>query len=116
MGRYKLAGENATDFPKIPEVTDGYNVDISTDVLTNAISNTIFATSNDELRPAMTGVYFNLSSTNATFVATRRTSIDPIQEGGCGLRCRSCHHHSSQSAKSSKNHITCGKFQCDCGV
>ena len=69
-GRYKLAGENSTDFPKIPEVTDGYNVDISTDALSSAISNSIFATSNDELRPAMTGVYINLSSTNTTFVAT----------------------------------------------
>jgi DNA polymerase-3 subunit beta len=51
-------------------VTDGFNVDISSDVLSSAIVNSIFATSNDELRPAMTGVYFNLSSTNATFVAT----------------------------------------------
>jgi DNA polymerase-3 subunit beta len=69
-GRYKLAGENSTDFPKIPEVTDGFNVDISSDVLSSAIVNSIFATSNDELRPAMTGVYFTLSETNATFVAT----------------------------------------------
>jgi DNA polymerase-3 subunit beta len=69
-GRYKLAGENSSDFPKIPEVTDGFSVDISSDVLSSAIANSIFATSNDELRPAMTGVYFNLSSTNATFVAT----------------------------------------------
>ncbi len=69
-GRYRLAGENSTDFPKIPEVTDGYSIDISTDALSNAIENTIFATSNDELRPAMTGVYINLSETNTTFVAT----------------------------------------------
>lgn len=69
-GRYKLAGENATDFPKIPSVTNATTVEMSTEVLTSAISNTIFATSNDELRPAMTGVYINLSPTNATFVAT----------------------------------------------
>ena len=69
-GRYKLAGENATDFPKVPSVTDAYNVDISSDILGKAISNTIFATSNDELRPAMTGVYLSLSDTNITFVAT----------------------------------------------
>jgi DNA polymerase III subunit beta len=69
-GRYKLAGENATDFPKIPSVTNATTVDMSTEVLSSAINNTIFATSNDELRPAMTGVYVNLSSTNATFVAT----------------------------------------------
>ncbi len=69
-GRYKLAGENSTDFPKIPEVANGYTVDISTDALASAISNSIFATSSDELRPAMTGVYINLAASNTTFVAT----------------------------------------------
>ncbi|MEM6734957.1 MAG: DNA polymerase III subunit beta [Bacteroidota bacterium] len=69
-GRYRLAGENATDFPKIPTVSDGYSVNISSDVLKRAIANTIFATSNDELRPAMTGVYVKLDETNTTFVAT----------------------------------------------
>ncbi|MGB5927341.1 MAG: DNA polymerase III subunit beta [Cyclobacteriaceae bacterium] len=69
-GRYKLAGENATDFPKVPTISDGYTVDLNSEVLSSAINNTIFATSNDELRPAMTGVYINLSDTNTTFVAT----------------------------------------------
>lgn len=69
-GRYKLAGENATDFPKIPTVSDGYSVNVSSEVLGRAINNTIFATSNDELRPAMTGVYVKLDETNTTFVAT----------------------------------------------
>ncbi|MFO7825079.1 MAG: DNA polymerase III subunit beta [Cyclobacterium sp.] len=69
-GRYKLAGENATDFPRIPGVTNASSVEMSTEILSNAIANTIFATSNDELRPAMTGVYINLSETNTTFVAT----------------------------------------------
>jgi len=45
-------------------------VNISSDILGKAINNTIFATSNDELRPAMTGVYLNLNDTNTTFVAT----------------------------------------------
>ena len=69
-GRYKLAGENATDFPKVPAVSDDFSVNISSDVLAKAIHNTIFATSSDELRPAMTGVYVNLSSEGTTFVAT----------------------------------------------
>ncbi|GAB4239460.1 MAG: DNA polymerase III subunit beta [Ekhidna sp.] len=69
-GRYKLAGENATDFPKIPTVSDGYSVNMSSDVLARAINNTIFATSNDELRPAMTGVFVKMDETNTTFVAT----------------------------------------------
>ena len=69
-GRYKLSGENATDFPRVPTVSDGYSVNISSYVLGMAISNTIYAASNDELRPSMTGVFLKLDETNATFVAT----------------------------------------------
>ena len=83
-GRYRLSGENATDFPKVPMVEDGYEVDMPSEVLANAVSNTIFATSTDELRPAMTGVYVNLNGADSTFVATdghrliryRRDDID----------------------------------------
>ena len=69
-GRYKLAGENSADFPKVPGVNDGYSSDINSEILNSAISNTIFSTSTDELRPAMTGVFFKLSSTRCTFVST----------------------------------------------
>lgn len=69
-GRYKLAGENATDFPKLPSVSNDFSAEISSEVLARAINNTIFATSNDELRPAMTGVYVNLNDKNTTFVST----------------------------------------------
>ncbi len=69
-GRYKLSGENATDFPKVPSVSNDFTAEISSAVLSRAINNTIFATSNDELRPAMTGVYVNLGDKNTTFVAT----------------------------------------------
>ena len=82
-GRYKLSGENATDFPKVPAVSNDFSATLSSEVLAKAINNTIFATSNDELRPAMTGVYVNLGEKNTTFVATdghrlvryRRTDI-----------------------------------------
>ncbi|MDW3210067.1 MAG: DNA polymerase III subunit beta [Reichenbachiella sp.] len=90
-GRYKLAGENATDFPKVPNVSDGNDVNISSDVLGNAINNTILATSSDELRPAMTGVYLNLSETNTTFVATdghrliRYRRVDIASDNGASM-------------------------------
>jgi len=69
-GRYKLSGENATDFPKVPSVSNDFSALISSDVLARAVNNTIFATSSDELRPAMTGVYVNLGEKHTTFVAT----------------------------------------------
>jgi DNA polymerase-3 subunit beta len=69
-GRYKLSGENPIDFPKLPTVSKTMSVDMTSDVLLGAINNTVFATSTDDLRPAMTGVYLQLSDDNATFVAT----------------------------------------------
>ena len=69
-GRYKLAGENSADFPKVPSVSDGYISEIDSNILNSAISNTIFSTSTDELRPAMTGVFFKLASAGCTFVST----------------------------------------------
>ena len=69
-GRYKLAGENSADFPKVPEISDGYSFTVNSNTLGLAIGNTIFSTSTDELRPAMTGVFFRLSSNSCTFVST----------------------------------------------
>lgn len=69
-GRYKLSGENSTDFPKVKVVINSYSVDIPADILLKAISSTLFATSTDDLKPQMTGVHLSLNETNATFAAT----------------------------------------------
>lgn len=83
-GRYKLSGENPIDFPKIPTVNRSLSVELSSDALLSAINNTVFATSTDDLRPAMTGAFLQLNPESATFVATdghrliryRRTDIN----------------------------------------
>ncbi len=69
-GKYRLSGENGEDFPKIPVVDNASSVNLPATVLAEAINKTIFAVSNDELRPAMTGVFCQLSPQNVTFVAT----------------------------------------------
>lgn len=69
-GRYKLAGENAVDFPQIPEIEESSTVNMSSNTLMSAINNTLFAVSTDDLRPAMSGVYISLTSEDVTFVAT----------------------------------------------
>lgn len=69
-GRYKLSGENPIDFPKIPAVGKAFSVEMTSSALSSAISNTIFATSTDDLRPAMTGVFVQFATDKATFVAT----------------------------------------------
>jgi DNA polymerase III subunit beta len=69
-GKYKLAGENGEDFPRIPVAEDVQSVVLPSDTLVRAINHTLFAASTDELRQAMTGVYHELNSDNLTFVAT----------------------------------------------
>lgn len=69
-GKYKLSGENGEDFPKIPTVENPSAVSMPASVLAEAINKTLFAVSSDELRPAMTGVYCQLSPQDITFVAT----------------------------------------------
>ena len=69
-GKYKLSGENGDDFPRIPVAEDVKRLTIASDTLQKAITHTIFAVSNDELRPAMTGVYCELGPDGVTFVAT----------------------------------------------
>lgn len=70
FGKYKLAGENGQDYPNIPQPEDVDTVSIPGQALDQAISKTIFATSNDELRPAMTGVYFQVEFNKLMLVAT----------------------------------------------
>jgi DNA polymerase-3 subunit beta len=69
-GKYKLAGENGDDFPRIPAAEDVQTIEIPAAVMKKVVSKTAFAVSSDELRPAMTGIFFQLDPDGLTFVAT----------------------------------------------
>ena len=69
-GKYKLAAEDASDFPKIPKLDQSNSFTIPSEKLLKAITSTLFAASNDELRAAMTGVFLDITETSLTFVAT----------------------------------------------
>lgn len=69
-GKYALAYANAEDFPNVVELKDPSSTVIQGDVLATAISKTIFASGNDDLRPVMSGVFFQFSTENLIFVAT----------------------------------------------
>ncbi len=69
-GKYKVMGENPDNFPKEPiaDTTNAFTMPSS--ALVTAINKCLFAVSNDDLRPAMTGVFFELSDKGITWVAT----------------------------------------------
>ena len=69
-GKYKLAGADAADYPKLPEPEDVERVAATVGTLERAINKTLFATTTDELRPAMMGVFFEVEEDGVNFVAT----------------------------------------------
>lgn len=69
-GEYKLAGDFVDDFPKVPVEDDVERLTLNSKKIQRGITNTIFATSNDELRLAMTGVLIQIDFTKMYFVAT----------------------------------------------
>lgn len=69
-GKYKVMGENPDNFPKEPAADDTTSFQLKASALITSINKTLFATSNDDLRPAMTGVYFELAKNGMQCVAT----------------------------------------------
>lgn len=69
-GEYGAPCFPSDEYPSVKPIQDPQGFDIQSSVLQRAISKTIFATGNDELRPAMMGILCELSSENVTFVAT----------------------------------------------
>ena len=69
-GEYKLAGDAPDEFPNLPEEENVDTIGLDSSVLHEAISHTLFATSNDELRQAMTGVFIQVDFNKIIFVAT----------------------------------------------
>lgn len=69
-GKYKLSGLNGDEYPRLPVLENPNVIEMPSDVFLEAINRTLFATGNDELRPVMTGVFCQLGSEGAVFVAT----------------------------------------------
>ncbi len=69
-GRYELSFLSADEYPKIEPLTDESHTLIPAGILTTAIQKTLFAAGVDDMRPTMTGVFFQLTSDGLTVVAT----------------------------------------------
>jgi DNA polymerase-3 subunit beta len=70
QGKYDMAYFNGSEFPKAITLPSPSKTVIPAHILETAISKTIFAAGNDDLRPVMSGVFFQFSTENLTFVAT----------------------------------------------
>jgi DNA polymerase-3 subunit beta len=70
-GTYSFVGVNGNEYPEMPAAEEGaQTVAIPAGVLQNAIEKTIFCTADDELRPVMNGIFFDIAADKVTMVAT----------------------------------------------
>lgn len=70
-GVYNFTAQNANEYPKNNSITDDITViTIPASVLLENVSRSIFATGQDELRPVMSGIYFDLTNENLAIVAS----------------------------------------------
>lgn len=70
-GLFSLPIESADEFPISQEISGSANVIcINSSVLAENINRTIFATGQDEIRPVMNGIYFDLTPECLSIVAT----------------------------------------------
>ena len=70
-GSYNFIGQNGDEYPKLQQIeSDSKFFSLSAANLSAGISKTLFCTAEDELRPVMNGVYFDIALDRLTIVAT----------------------------------------------
>ncbi len=70
-GSYNFIGQNGDEYPRLPEMSNEARVlTMAVSNLTAGVTKTLFCTADDELRPVMNGVFFDIEKENITFVAT----------------------------------------------
>ncbi len=71
-GEFNIIGANADEYPKVPGLnSDEVNsITFPVEALLNGISKSLFATADDELRPVMNGIYFDITDESITFAAS----------------------------------------------
>jgi DNA polymerase III, beta subunit len=70
-GKYNFIGQSGEEYPQPKELKDSaISLTIDPQVLNTGINRTLFASADDELRPVMNGIYFDISPEDLTFVAS----------------------------------------------
>ena len=70
-GNYNFIGLRGDEYPELPGLgDDAQTLTMPVEVLANGVSKAVFATADDDLRPTMTGIFFDIKPEDVTFVAT----------------------------------------------
>ncbi len=70
-GKYNFVGQKGDDYPQPKELKDSaVGLMLPAQLLLSGINRALFATADDELRPVMNGIYFDITTEHITFVAS----------------------------------------------
>ncbi len=70
-GHFSIMGQNADEYPNMNAALDeAETLLMPASTLLGGINHCLFATANDDLRPIMTGIYFDVQADNLTFVSS----------------------------------------------
>lgn len=70
-GTYSFVGVNGNEYPEMPANEENtHSIVVSSKMLLDAVNKTIFCTADDELRPVMNGIFFDIDTNKITLVAT----------------------------------------------
>lgn len=70
-GMFTLPTDNTNEFPNIGDIkADALTFDIPENILQENIARTVFATAQNELRPVMNGIFFDLTAESLNIVAS----------------------------------------------
>ncbi len=70
-GKYNFIGQRGDTYPQQKPLNENaISILVDAQMLANGISRSLFATADDELRPVMNGIYFDIHTDDLTFVAS----------------------------------------------
>lgn len=70
-GKYNFIGLKGEEYPKPKDLSEtASSITFDSQILLSGINRTVFATADDELRPVMNGIFFDISPENLIFVAS----------------------------------------------
>ena len=70
-GKYNFTGQAAEEYPITQGIEEeASSITLDSSLLVENISRSLFATSQDEIRPVMSGIYFDINNNGLTIVAT----------------------------------------------
>jgi DNA polymerase-3 subunit beta len=89
---FNLNGQDAAEYPHLPQVEEQNVFKVPTDLLKNIIRQTVFAVSTSETRPILTGVNWKLENHELTCIATdshrlalRKAKVEAENDISCNV-------------------------------